>query len=280
MSGGTGERGFMDPTNTELIVFDSKASGQNGFGVGDISPTLRAMNHKDSHQNAGGQCAVAFRVAGQEGFTPADVCPPGGATDGGGAGVPTICFDTTQITSASNYSNPQPGDPCHPVAASSHPPAVMTLAIRGRQGDSALEAREDGLANAILTPNGGRGGIGVGAVAIPPNEIATSGEVEHFTVRRLTVIEVARLQGFPDLYAHIETKSRRRIELDEAQYLTSHGLNVWQEDGQWLTNIASDGPMYRAFGNSQAVPVVRWIGLRMKAALEARDKSKEIDDEW
>jgi len=58
------------------------------------------------------------------------------------------------------------------------------------------------------------------------------------------------------------------------------GLNVWQDDGQWFTNIASDGPMYRAYGNSQAVPVVRWIGLRMKAALEARGKSKEIDDEW
>jgi len=41
----------------------------------------------------------------------------------------------------------------------------LTLAIRGRAGESTLECRNDGLANAILTPNGGRGGIGVGAVA-------------------------------------------------------------------------------------------------------------------
>jgi DNA (cytosine-5)-methyltransferase 1 len=42
-----------------------------------------------------------------------------------------------------------------------------TLAIRGRDGVPTLEASQDGVANAILTPNGGRAGIGVGAVAIP-----------------------------------------------------------------------------------------------------------------
>ena len=41
----------------------------------------------------------------------------------------------------------------------------LTLAIRGRQGESTLEWSDDGVANAILTPNGGRGGIGVGAIA-------------------------------------------------------------------------------------------------------------------
>jgi hypothetical protein len=41
----------------------------------------------------------------------------------------------------------------------------LTLAIRGRAGESTLEWNDDGVANAILTPNGGRGGIGVGAVA-------------------------------------------------------------------------------------------------------------------
>lgn len=35
-----------------------------------------------------------------------------------------IAFDTTQITSAANRSNPKPGDPCHPLAAGAHPPAI------------------------------------------------------------------------------------------------------------------------------------------------------------
>jgi DNA (cytosine-5)-methyltransferase 1 len=40
---------------------------------------------------------------------------------------------------------------------------------RGREGGSNLEYRQDGTANAILTPNGGRGGMGVGAVAFAQN---------------------------------------------------------------------------------------------------------------
>ena len=42
-----------------------------------------------------------------------------------------------------------------------------TLAIRGRGDTHQLEYRQDGTANALLTPNGGRGGIGVGAIAQP-----------------------------------------------------------------------------------------------------------------
>ncbi|MEN9419757.1 MAG: hypothetical protein RI988_3378 [Pseudomonadota bacterium] len=36
-----------------------------------------------------------------------------------------LAFDTTQISSPHNYSNPKPGDPCHPLAAGAHPPAVV-----------------------------------------------------------------------------------------------------------------------------------------------------------
>jgi len=48
-------------------------------------------------------------------------------------------------------------------------PHVMTLAIRGRGDGHDLEWSDDGTANAIPTPGGSRGGIGVGAVAIPQN---------------------------------------------------------------------------------------------------------------
>ena len=46
--------------------------------------------------------------------------------------------------------------------------AVMILASRGRGGHN-LEYRDDGIANAVLTPNGGRAGIGVGSVAVQCN---------------------------------------------------------------------------------------------------------------
>jgi DNA (cytosine-5)-methyltransferase 1 len=49
------------------IAFDCKASGQNGFGVGEIASTLRSMAHSNSHQNGGGHQAVAFDMRGREG---------------------------------------------------------------------------------------------------------------------------------------------------------------------------------------------------------------------
>jgi site-specific DNA-cytosine methylase len=55
-------------------------------------------------------------------------------------------------------------------------------------------------------------------------------------VRRLTPRECERLQGFPDDYTLVEYRKK----------------------------LAADGPRYRALGNSMAVPVMRWIGERIK----------------
>jgi DNA (cytosine-5)-methyltransferase 1 len=42
-----------------------------------------------------------------------------------------IPFDTTQISSPHNYSRPESGDPCHPLAAGAHPPAIaQPMAVR------------------------------------------------------------------------------------------------------------------------------------------------------
>jgi len=55
-------------------------------------------------------------------------------------------------------------------------------------------------------------------------------------VRRLTAVECERLQGFPDNYTDIQSKGKP----------------------------TPDGPRYKALGNSMAVPVMRWIGERIK----------------
>ena len=73
------------------VAFDCKGTEVQS-DVSGVSPPLRSMGHLNSHQNAGGHAAVAF--------------------------------DTTQITSPANVSNPRPGDPCHPLTAGAHPPAL------------------------------------------------------------------------------------------------------------------------------------------------------------
>lgn len=41
-----------------------------------------------------------------------------------------VVFDTTQMTSPANRSKPQPGDPCHPLAANAHAPAIAGATVR------------------------------------------------------------------------------------------------------------------------------------------------------
>jgi DNA (cytosine-5)-methyltransferase 1 len=60
---------------------------------------------------------------------------------------------------------------------------------------------------------------------------------QSMAVRRLTPTECERLQGFPDGYTNIPWRKK-----DESP----------------------DGPRYKALGNSMAVPVMKWIGQRIK----------------
>ena len=70
------------------------------------------------------------------------------------------------------------------------------------------------------------------------------GVAMSMSVRRLTPIECERLQGFPDNHTLINWRGR---DADECP----------------------DGPRYKTIGNSMAVPVMRWIGERIAAALPA-----------
>lgn len=67
------------------------------------------------------------------------------------------------------------------------------------------------------------------------------------TVRRLTPLECERLQGFPDGWTDIPWRGREH---------------------------APDGTRYRALGNSMAVPVMRWIGERIRMVEEAAETTE------
>ena len=100
--------------------------------------------------------------------------------DGTGGNPPAICFDETQITSAENRSNPQPGDPSHPLAAGARPPTLV------------MPLKDPG---------------GKGAAGSIRNSI--HGNTEHHgifaqQVRRLTPTECERLQGYPDGWTDLD----------------------------------------------------------------------------
>ena len=127
-----------------------------------------------------------------------------------------VAFDTTQVTSKANRSQPKPGDPCHPLAAGAHAPAVAF-------GCDVYNGDETGETAATLNAASGAPSHSGPKILMPS------------AVRRLTPRECERLQGFPDDWTLIPYRGKP----------------------------ASDGPRYKALGNSRAVPVMRWIGERI-----------------
>jgi len=186
-------------------------------------------------------------------------------------------FDTTQITSASNYSNPKAGDPCHPLAAGAHASAVafglMNAAAQGMPVDTisptldkskhpatlAFSGKDYGAdATADLAPtlramgHAGSHANGGGQMAV---QVAAA-------VRRLMPVECERLQGFPDGYTNIPWRTWQEAARKGASYeglLQARGMTL---RGPSLEECP-DGPRYKALGNSWAVNCARWIGWRI-----------------
>ena len=225
------------------VAFSCK---DHGADAGNVAPTLRAMEFDGSHANGGGQIAVAF--------------------------------DTTQITSKTNRSQPQNGDPVHPLTNQGHPPAVAFRAA-GQDGYTPSEVTPPlcntdggGTVPTVMAFNlrGREGGAMPEEADVASVRAASGGSSRSYVagdspwaVRRLTPFETQALQGFPDGYTHIPRKPRK-IEPDEAAHYIQHGLECWRDGEQWMTRVAADGPQYRAHGNSMATTVMHWIGKQIE----------------
>jgi len=193
--------------------------------------------------------------------------------DGTGRGTPLIAFDTTQITSATNRSQPRAGEPCHPVTAEGHAPAIAfsckdhgadagelapTLRAMGHDGSHANAGGQAAIAYTIhgtdkTVSTATQTELAGSLRTKPPGSIENSSTTvvaEEWAVRRLTPRECERLQGAPD----------------------DHTLITYRKKPM------ADGPRYKMIGNSWAVPCVRWIGERI-ALVDARLKAASWEAE-
>ena len=198
---------------------------------------------RETRKDASASAAGGFEVCG----TLSDGAHHGGGLNGQDAytgRILPVAFDTKQITHPANRSVPKPGDPCHPLAAGAHAPAV---AFDARQtdvcvyGDKTGPLDTDGSSigvcvtgdrtHALLAEgaDASEDGTGRGTPIVPSG----------MSVRRLTPTECERLQGFPDGWTAIPWKGKPASD-------------------------CPDGPRYRALGNSMAVNVMRWIGRRIE----------------
>jgi len=173
----------------------------------------------------------------------------GSATSQAAENGALVAFDLVQITSATNRSNPAPGDPAPTMSKSSRMHVASFNHNQGSDPSSSMPLEKE-ITETLPTHHRAH------AVFIEPAPIAfhttqdpISSEVSpaigahdpstgvvtpRGLVRRLTPREYERLFGFPDDYTLI-------------------------------TPATKDGPRYRALGNSMAVPVMTWIGKRIHA---------------
>lgn len=158
------------------------------------------------------------------------------------AGV--LPFDTTQITSPQNGCHPNYGDPCHPLAAGAHPPAVC---IGNGQLNQITMAK---IANTLSTVHDQQAVMVAHSLRAsssdPHREDAATYPITYSCVRRLTPLECERLQGYPD---------------------------GWTDIGDWVDSKGkrhkvADRPRYKALGNSIALPFWFWLLRRISAQYE------------
>ena len=231
---------FYEEYSTSLDANSPPPAVFQPISIQDVRPVEKAQNGKGSNDDGTAYTVDTHATQG--------VAQP-------------IVFDTTNITSPENGSNPQPGDPCFTLAKGQHPP-LLTQPVAFQQTAGCLTAAYGTKWNGNASATNGSlfaaqpyiGGVDYennahtmdqptgpllkgsptgGGRPLPA--IATA-----MQVRRLTPVECERLQGFPDNYTNIPW--RKKLE-------------------------APDGPRYKALGNSWAVPVVAWIGHRIQQEL-------------
>jgi DNA (cytosine-5)-methyltransferase 1 len=141
-----------------------------------------------------------------------------------------VAFDSTQITSRANRSNPQAGDPCHPLAAEAHAPAI------------AFHPTQD----PIHSSDGTTHALGCGSAGWSASVAVATG----ITVRRLTPRECERLQGFPDDYTAIPWRKKFETDCPDGPRYKALG-NSWAVPVvRWIGQRIADA------NNPQSTPTV------------------------
>lgn len=220
--------------------FESETFVLNGISeYNGTNPTLRSK----SGDCGGGSEALVAHALRADGFDASE--------DGTGRGTPIIAFcnpgGDTALSTSEHTAPPittRHGDPGliafsskdHGADAGDVAPTLRAMeydeshANGGGQVAVAFQTSQSGVrqAETHATLDANNGGR------------RHNGVISQMAVRRLTPVECARLQGFEDHYLDIEF----------------HG------------KPAADGNKYRALGNSMAVPVLSWLGERIRSVHE------------
>ena len=216
-------KGIGHNREDNLIAFTCK---DHGADAGDVAPTLRSMNHSDSHANGGGQVAIAW----SEELTASEEVAPRlqhGGQGGRHDGVMTMAFSAGNSANARGIGLDEELSPPLRAAESgtNQVPTIMHPVAVHQNADGELRTSDVGY---TVSTNGNASGRNVGIVAEP-----------QMRVRRLMPVECERLQGFPNDWSKIPWRGKPAEE-------------------------CPDGRRYKAIGNSWATNCAEWIGIRIQ----------------
>ncbi len=255
--------------------------GNNTAGAINVATALNACASASGRMDFETETFIAHSLRG-EGFDASE--------DGSGRGTPLVAipFDTTQITSAANYSSPKTGDPCHPLAAGAHAPAIAFDCKSSGQNGFGIGVEVAGTQRAMAHARSHTNGGGHQAVAystkLHNTQSNQAGKIYHeytagldhnspppalltaMQVRRLTPEECEALQAYPRGYTRIPRwKGWRAMDANESpESCRAAGLEVRQNKKTLKWRVRDvDGPRYKALGNSWCATNVRWIGERI-----------------
>jgi DNA (cytosine-5)-methyltransferase 1 len=204
-----GDTQGQDPVVAMILNAKVRIDFESETFVATSTPPLTGNQYGDHESREGLLVAHSLRA---DGFDAGE--------DGTGRGTPLVAFSCKDHgADASEQTAPTLRAGGHDK---SHANAGVMPAVAFSE-NTRHEPREMDMAPA-LSGGGGKPGQGFSAVR------------QGYLVRRLTPVECARLQGFPDDYLDIEYRGKP----------------------------AADGPRYKALGNSMAVPVMRWILTRIE----------------
>lgn len=275
------------------VAFSAKDYG--GDASEEVAPTMRSVGHDGSHANGGGQLAVAIdlqnvRCGGDLAGTLDTTRPSRGGgqaiavrtaqTSANGHGIANDVAHTldqvqgqaiafTKSKRAQSTTDDEswvPGEvsPTMSCFDQGDTRATTVVAFTQNSRDEVRQINGDGQLAGALSAEAGMHQTNYVAQAFSERTRECGSHLElkqtdvcpaiktgcnrqqgvltPMAVRRLTPRECERLQGFPDDYTLVEYRKKP----------------------------AADGPRYKAIGNSMAVPVMRWIGERIKMVDELR----------
>jgi hypothetical protein len=308
-----GQRGgWVAPVGVPDPAYALSAGNQSKggvFGSGRDSQDTFVVDSNGVRQEADAR-AVAFKPShftrGKDG-KPDEVTPPLSADADKGDQDTLVCatenlaaavaFDTTQVTSPKNYSNPKLGDPCHPLAAGAHVPAIAfkesQSGCRVSDVHATIDAnkgsrRQEGVVEFAATPiqevgkrtgkstDDPRAGIGIGNTGDPMFTMQANAQHGIFAFAQNQLGEVrenADVMGTVNTNQNASGRNTpmvhsamqvRRLTPKECEYL--QGFPADHTNVTYRNKPAADGPRYRALGNSMAVPCMVWLGHRIHQA--------------